>query len=353
MIVKNEEDTLERCLTSVDDLMDEIIIVDTGSTDKTIEVANKFKCKVFNFKWIDDFSAARNFAFSKASMDYILWLDADDVLLLEDRQKFKTLKKNIDNSVDSYSMIYNYGFDKHGNITFNFRRNRLVKRENNFLWNGVVHEYIDISGKVVDTDICITHKRIHDSGERNLQIYKTLIEKGQKLNTRDKYYYAQELFDHKFYNDAILNFKDFLTENDSWIEDRISACRKVSLCYYYLNQLQKCREFCFKTFEFNLPRAEECCRLGLTFLDQEKIEEAIFWYKIATQLKKPKNCWGYINDADWTWRPHLQLCICYYKIGDYDKAFKHNEIATKYNPEHKSIIYNSKFFKKLGYEIKT
>ena len=104
MIVKNEEKILERCLASIHDLVDEIIIVDTGSKDNTKESAYKFNAKVFDFEWCDDFSAARNFSFSKAEKDYILWLDADDVLLEEDRDKFRNLKKTIDNSIDSVSM---------------------------------------------------------------------------------------------------------------------------------------------------------------------------------------------------------------------------------------------------------
>ena len=68
MIVKNEEDVLERCLKSVAGLVDEIIIVDTGSTDRTREIATHFTNQIFDFPWQDDFSAARNEAFSHASM---------------------------------------------------------------------------------------------------------------------------------------------------------------------------------------------------------------------------------------------------------------------------------------------
>lgn len=65
MIVRNEEDVLGRCLASVSDLVDEIIIADTGSTDRTKEIAAQYTEKIFDFPWIDDFSAARNAAFAK------------------------------------------------------------------------------------------------------------------------------------------------------------------------------------------------------------------------------------------------------------------------------------------------
>ncbi|PES02484.1 glycosyl transferase, partial [Bacillus anthracis] len=80
MIVKNEEATLKRCLTAISDVVDEIIIIDTGSTDQTKKIASKFTDKVIDFVWIDDFSTARNFAFSQATKEYILWLDADDLV---------------------------------------------------------------------------------------------------------------------------------------------------------------------------------------------------------------------------------------------------------------------------------
>ena len=79
MIVKNEEKVLARCLDSVKDLVDEIIIVDTGSGDKTKAIAASYTDKIYDFTWVHDFSAARNFAFSKASCEYIYSADADEV----------------------------------------------------------------------------------------------------------------------------------------------------------------------------------------------------------------------------------------------------------------------------------
>ena len=117
MIVKNEEDVLNNCLSTVYDLVDEIIIVDTGSTDKTKEIASKYTNKIYDFKWVDDFAKARNFSFEKATKDYILWLDADDIILEEDRQKFKNFKPTIDGTIPVYSLIYVCARDEKGNPT--------------------------------------------------------------------------------------------------------------------------------------------------------------------------------------------------------------------------------------------
>ena len=102
MIVKNEERVLERCLSSVCDLMDEIIIVDTGSTDRTKEIAGKYTSRIYDFTWCNDFSKARNFAFEKATCDYIYSADADEVLDEENREKFRILKENLMPEVVKY-----------------------------------------------------------------------------------------------------------------------------------------------------------------------------------------------------------------------------------------------------------
>ena len=96
MIVRNEEKVLGRCLACVQGFADEIIIVDTGSTDRTKEIAFSFTDKVYDFKWKDDFAAARNFAFSRGTGDYLFWLDADDVIRQEEWRKLMDLKRRLD-----------------------------------------------------------------------------------------------------------------------------------------------------------------------------------------------------------------------------------------------------------------
>ena len=91
MIVKNEETQLPGCLESVREIADEIIIIDTGSTDKTKEIANKYGAKVFDFVWIDDFAAARNESLQKCTGEWILYLDADERISSESIEEIKRL----------------------------------------------------------------------------------------------------------------------------------------------------------------------------------------------------------------------------------------------------------------------
>ena len=106
MIVKDEEKILERCLQSVADLAEEIIIVDTGSRDATKEIACRFTDKVYDFPWTDDFSAARNYVFSKAAMEYIYSVDADEVLSEENRRRFLMLKETLLPEIEIVQMKY-------------------------------------------------------------------------------------------------------------------------------------------------------------------------------------------------------------------------------------------------------
>ena len=91
MIVKNEERNISNCLSSVAGLFDEIVVVDTGSKDRTREIAREFGARVFDFVWVDDFAAARNAALARATGDYAFWLDADDVIDPPEREKLQEL----------------------------------------------------------------------------------------------------------------------------------------------------------------------------------------------------------------------------------------------------------------------
>ena len=135
MIVKNESKVLARCLDSIADLMDEIIIVDTGSTDNTKEIARKYTDKIYDFEWMYDFSAARNFAFSKATKEYIYTADADEVIDEKNREKFRMLKQVLLPEIEIVQM--NYITDMKYNTTENFVRDmrpKIYKRIREFTW---------------------------------------------------------------------------------------------------------------------------------------------------------------------------------------------------------------------------
>lgn len=342
MIVKNEEELLARCLDTVKDIVDEINIVDTGSSDRTKEIAAQYTDRIFDFEWVNSFAAARNESFKYATKDYILYLDADDVLLEEDRVKLKKLKETLDPSVDSVSMYYDAGTDEYGNVTLRYRRNRLVKREKNYKWKGDCHQYLDVQGKIINSDIAITHKKVRHAVGRTVSIYENKIARGDTFTARDYFYYGNELRENGHYEKAIENYNKNISMKEGWVEDKIFACIFQADCYRYLGDMKNELSSLFRSFEFSSPRAEACSRIGYNFHRQRDYKTAAFWYELAIQQVPDPDRWSFIYTAYHTWYPHLQLCVCYYNLGDYQKAYEHNEQARKYRPEDKSVLHNKK-----------
>ena len=183
MIVKNEELVLERCLNSIKDAVDEIVIVDTGSTDKTKEIAFKFTDKVYDFEWIDDFAAARNFAFSKATKEYIYTADADEMIDEVNRKKFMQLKKVLLPEIEIVQMLYLT--DMRYNTTENYKRDlrpKLYKRLRNFTWINPIHETVRVEPVVFDSEIEILHMPTSNHSKRDLGMFRKIVEEKRSLN---------------------------------------------------------------------------------------------------------------------------------------------------------------------------
>jgi glycosyltransferase involved in cell wall biosynthesis len=179
MIVKNEEKYLADCLESVKSVVDHIVIVDTGSTDNTLEIAKSYNADVYHFDWVDDFSAARNFALSRSASDWILYLDADERL---DKNSHNLLKKIVadDEKLGVRCKIYNIDeINKKPKIQ---NSTRLFKYSNKIKFTGKAHEQIESSllengYKIIDSDLWINHLgyNIDKNGlvkkaERNLKL---------------------------------------------------------------------------------------------------------------------------------------------------------------------------------------
>lgn len=346
MIVRDEEETIGRCLDSVKEIVDEMIIVDTGSIDRTKEIVSEYTSHIYDFEWIDDFAAARNFSFSKATQDYILWLDADDVLLEDVKREFKRLKRELDEKVDAVLMPYHLTLDANGNPSYSSRRNRLVKRERNFKWFGKVHEYLEVYGEILKSDIGIVHQKEKAWTNRNLKIYESAVERGEELSPRDVFYYANECVDNQKHEEAILLYEKFLKDGKGWKEDNIYAAGKLGDCYAKLEQWEKAVEACMKSFQYDIPRGEICTRLGNIYMTQEKYKEAIYWYKTATEVPIPADA-PFYDPTSYTWVPFLQLCVCHSRLGENEKAYYYNELAATYIPDDFAVEYNRNYFKSV------
>ncbi len=347
MIVKNEEASIQRCLNSVCNAVDEIIIVDTGSADRTKELCARYTDKIYDFQWINDFSAARNYSYSFATCDYIMWLDADDILLPADCAQFMELKKNLDPNVNAVMFRYHTGTDLWGNTVFSYYRERLSKRECGFRWMEPVHEYLSIGGTIINSEIAVTHGKFPGTGHasRNLDIYEDARRKGTILSPRGTYYYARELKDHGRDADAIVQFEAFLDSGLGWKEDNIAACGELAECYRRLGHSQKSLLAMLRSFAYDLPRAELCCKIGYYYQEKQDYERAAFWFDFILSLKEPSDSWGFLQHDCWGYIPLIECAVCYDRLGDYQKANEYNNRALLLKPDSISALNNQAYFK--------
>ena len=348
MIVKDEEEVIARCLESIKDIVDEIIIVDTGSKDKTKEICYKYTDKVYDFKWCDDFSKARNYSFSKASKDYIMWLDADDVILEKDRVKLKELKNNLNKNIDIVMLKYDLNLDKNGVPALSYYRERILKRSKNYKWKSPIHEVIELNGNILKEDISIAHKKekAHDP-KRNLKVFEKMIREGVEFDSRQTFYYARELYYNEEYDKAIEYFDKFLSDKNAWVENKISACLDLYNLYIKINNKDKAIKCLFDSFLYDIPRAEICCSIANYFYTEAKYDVAIYWYKEASDRKFDiSNCGFYIKDC-YDYIPYLGMCICYFNLGNIQLAKYYNDLAGKIKPDDEIYKNNYNYFSRL------
>lgn len=328
MIVKNEEKLLGRCLDSVKDLMDEIIIVDTGSTDRTREIAGEYTEKVFDFEWIDDFSAARNYAFSKAGCDYIYSADADEVINEENREKFRALKEALLPEIEIVQMYYGnqlsfgtiYNFDKE-------LRPKLFKRLRTFCWEEPIHEMVRLSPVVYDSDIEITHLPENSHADRDLAAFRKQTDKGEALSGRLKNIYAKELFVSGTEED-FLKAEDFFTkEADS--EEISEDGMKEAVCVVV--RAARLKGDYLKMYRYAMKDiasegvSEVCFELGEYYFGQGIYDEAIMWFYNAFHETQSILNLHFSKDM-----PLFRLADCYDKLGQADTAKEYRSMGQEY-----------------------
>ena len=283
MIVKNEEKVLARCLDSLAGLWEELIVVDTGSTDSTKEIAKKYTDKVYDFVWTGNFSDARNYSFSKANSDYIYSADADEVLDEENRERFFLLKKALTSDSEIEIVQMYYGNQLSQNSIYNFDkeyRPKLYKRIRRFVWQEPIHEAVRLSPVVYDSDIVIWHKPHGEHGARDLSYFEKMIENGENLSERiqDIYlrelYFIGELHNLKKGHDYLVKLSENETpENDVFQKVIAILCKEARM-------LRRDSDF----LKYSLKgvatsgSSELCTELGHYFYEKKEWSEAIIWY---------------------------------------------------------------------------
>ena len=280
MIVKNESAVLARCLDSIADLMDEIIIVDTGSTDNTKEIAAQYTSRIYDFKWTSDFSAARNFSFSKATMEYIYTADADEILDDANRERFLRLKDALLPEIEIVQMKYvtQGTFDTVLNAKKEYRP-KLFRRLRTFTWIDPIHETVRLTPVTFDSDVEILHCPQSLHSKRDFSIFIKAFEHDGQFSPKIRTMYAKELLktgDKKDFTDAKPIFQ-LIFDNDPADDARKEAACVLARIYRMEDNKNEFFKLTMKDM-LTTPCAEICYELGTYFVGQRDYAEAVLWF---------------------------------------------------------------------------
>ncbi len=326
MIVKNEEKNLARCLDGLAGLMDEMIIVDTGSTDMTKETAAGYTDQIYDFDWTGSFADARNFSFSKATKDYIYCADADEILDAENQAKLRVLKENLLSEIEIVQMYYSnqlengtvYNFDKE-------LRPKLFKRCRTFTWIESIHETVRLDPVVFDSDIVIIHKPGEMHAERDLQAFVRMCRTGNELSPRLLHIYAQELFlmgnDCDFQNASPYFMHVFQTASDQ--QEEIEAACVVAHAARVRGDNELFYQYGMKAVMLG-SCSEICCEFGEYYVGIKDFAEARVWFYNGAYETQPMLAIHTGSDI-----PLNRLADCSAVLGDHEAEAQYRDEAGK------------------------
>jgi len=325
MIVLNEGKNLKRCLESVKGIVDEIIIVDTGSTDNTKEIAKLYTDKVFDLKWPNDFALVRNFSLQKATKKWILSLDADEVISTIDHNNIKSLLKCYADGIlfdwrDYTNEIGVKGFISsrddiypESKLASGYDVSKVLRFfKNGYKFEGKIHETVSNSisksnGKILESSIVIHHYGNMD-----------------KKHVQDKKQMYIELLKNRLKNN------DFTEKPKDWV------CFELAKEYIQVKDYNSAKRYLRLAIELD-EYPEYLLVLGSIYLNENNLDEAEKLLKKSVQLD-PNNS-----------TVHDNLGILFSKRGEYNKAIRKFNRALELNPNSAEANYNlGKVYEKLG-----
>lgn len=363
MIVKNERKNLPRLFESIKGCFHEIHITDTGSTDGTLEwlkeIKDEYPVFVHHFDWCNDFAKARNYSFSHVTTDFVMWMDADDVL--SNRESFIQWSDNGMEFCGCWFATYHYALDKDGNSLCSFVRERVFARSANPQWRYPIHEGVmvdAITNRQYITTWSINHMRdsedIKADKSRNLKI----LEEIKDVDARLQFYYGKELFEAGKIFEAIPVLEKASKRTDIEHHDKILALQygaysalsagnqiKAELTQERSEYFLKAIDFCQQGIKLDVNRAEFYVSCADAYIQIGNLQSAVPMFAAAKYCINSKNpnspyegaiysfldCYGQI--------PQLQLSRVYLHMGRLDDAKKEaQECYDKYKNAEALIV---------------
>lgn len=332
MIVKNEESNLDECLARIVDYVDEIVIVDTGSEDKTKEIALKYTGKVYDFEWCNDFSIARNFSISKATNQWILVLDADEFITYFDKMELINIVNN--NSRILGRLLGINEFERDGEIYRSKERISRFFNKNTFYYEGIIHEQVMCLDKIDYSIRNIPIQVQHIGYQEQVVINTNKISRNIELLLRalesegsDSYinyqlgksYYMMKDYKpaEKYFNIALENADNYSLE---YVQDLVETYG-----YSLINQkkyLEALKLDEFKKYYFNNP--DYIFLMGLILMNNGKFDKAIRFFSKCLDMKDEK------MEGITSYKAHYNIGVIYEGLSDLNNAIEHYKLSGDY-----------------------
>lgn len=332
MIVKNEEANLSRCLESVRGIADEIIIVDTGSTDRTVEIAREYGAKIVSHRWEDDFAAARNVSLSHATSDWILVLDADEALAEEDRGRLRALLR--DNGPTAYLLnIVSPVDDRRSSHAVINAFPRLFRNRPEIRFEGRVHEQMSPSiarmgGTVMPSDIRAHHRGYHGrwvdlpaKRQRNIRLLRSQL--SDRPEDPSAHFHLGEVYalEGKI-GEAIASYRAALSLPGLPPSNRSVAHRSLAACLLNRRRFEEAWQECVAALKedqgYAMPHLTGAIALGHLGRYEEAIRQIdLYLTKVERQGRSIHGIIGHTPNPAYAWSFKGN---CFFALGRIDQA---------------------------------
>jgi glycosyltransferase involved in cell wall biosynthesis len=344
MIVRNEESFIGNCLNSVKHVVDEMIIVDTGSTDRTVEICKSVGATVLHYDWKDNFAAARNYGLDHARGDWILWLDADEEVEREDAGKLRDVLNETEHLVGIQLINYYGSYPVHPDHAYLMNHHRLFRNGMGFRYNNRVHEQLNVQEVLGHIDHLKTLPvRVHHYGyldditakkhKRNIHLLEKMKEE-EDSNPWIYYHLASEYYREQNHSKA------FEYTNEAILKFLHNQQTPPSLLYKLKYEIL----VILNSFEGAWPAIDRAIALypdyvdlhfykGLIFIGMEKYDEALEVLKYCLYLGE-KNLHHLTLKGAGSFQAWYYIGLCYMKYEQMEPAALAFEACIQQSHDH-------------------
>ena len=369
LIVRDEEHQLPTCLSTIRPFVEEIVVVDTGSKDATLDVAKRFADRVEVFTDCNDvqgrmlgFDRARNHSFSLASKPWVMWVDADDVVV--GAENLEGLIHRFDSErhgqPSMVMMPYEYSRDAEGRVDLLLQRERLVTPKGHFEWRGWVHEVLCPKGGDVRQStnaVKIVHRRDASKKKsepgRNLRILEAQLASKGDTDPRHLYYLGQELCSAGRLDEAI-KFLSKHIERSGWDDERYMAAQLVANHLKNRGEYERAIEWSMKALLIHENWGEAYFTIAQCAYFMAQRTNSLRWWQRAAHFaragldKPPTETPLFINPLERDFEIHRYLNIALSKIGDNQGALTSVNQALSVRPNDAQFSLNKRVYEEYG-----